>query len=169
MTSQPEPWLRGTLGEVPAVVRAVLHALELAQEDVHRWCDALTEDELNSRPAGLASIAFHVNHIAGSLDRLLTYAENRALSPEQLHEVEREVDFQSPKALLQRFDAAVERSRVRLFAFNQANLEQPRTVGRWQLPASLGGLLVHIADHTQRHVGQVITTARIVRRPDTQL
>jgi hypothetical protein len=42
------------------------------------------------------------------------------------------------------------------------NLEQPRRVGRKQLPTSVGGLLVHVADHTQRHVGQAITTAKVV-------
>jgi uncharacterized damage-inducible protein DinB len=146
------------------VIRAVLHALELAHEDVHRWCDALTDDQLNARPAGLPSVAFQVNHIVGSLDRLLTYAEGRELIPEQVHEVEREINFQSSRELLlRRFDTAIERSRERLHAFQATNLEQSRVVGRKQLPTSLGGLLVHVADHTQRHVGQIVTTAKVVR------
>lgn len=170
MNPKPEPWLRGTLGEVPAVIRAVLHALELAQEDIHRWCDPLSDAELNARAAGLPSIAVQVNHIVGSLDRLLTYAENRELCPEQVDEVERELDFRTAKgSLLQKFDAALERSRDRLHAFTGSDLEQSRKVGRRQLPASLGGLIVHIADHTQRHVGQVITTAKVVRQAKTQL
>ena len=80
----PEPWLRGTLTEVPAVQRAVLHALVLAREDLTRWCGTLTDEQLNARPAGLPPVAFHLRHIARSLDRLLTYAEGRALGDQQL-------------------------------------------------------------------------------------
>jgi len=74
-TSAREPWLRGTRKEVPAVHRAVLHALELAEEDITRWCGDFTAEELNEGPAGVASVGFHLRHIAGSVDRLLTYAE----------------------------------------------------------------------------------------------
>src|SRR6202162_3605279 len=80
----PEPWLRGTLTEVPAVQRAVLHALELAEEDLKRWCGDLSDEEMNARPFGLAPVAFHLRHIARSLDRLLTYAEGGALSGAQM-------------------------------------------------------------------------------------
>jgi len=163
--SQPEPWLRGTHGELPAVIRAALHALELAHEDIQRWCGELSDDELNARPAGLPSVAFHVNHICGSLDRLLTYAEGRELDENQLSMVDREVEFRSYGPILFRQLAqTLARSEDRLRAFTEGDLQQPRFVGRRRLPTSLGGLLVHIADHTQRHVGQAITTARIVRQ-----
>jgi hypothetical protein len=79
-----EPWLRGTLIDIPVVPRAVFHALELAQEDLDRWCRSLSDAELNTRPVGLAPIAFHVRHIARSLDRLLTYAEGDQLNGEQI-------------------------------------------------------------------------------------
>ena len=79
-----EPWLRGTLREVSAVHRAVVHALQLAEEDLQHWCAELTEGEFNARPAGIAPVAFHVRHIARSLDRLLTYAEGRQLNEEQM-------------------------------------------------------------------------------------
>ena len=82
--ASPEPWLRGTLTEVPAVPRAVLHALELAREDVHKWCGGLTDAQLNTRPAGIAPVAFHLRHIARSLDRLLSYAEGAALTESQI-------------------------------------------------------------------------------------
>jgi hypothetical protein len=82
--SRPEPWLQGTLGEIPAVPRAVLHALELAEEDLQRWCGLLTDEQLNARPGALAPVAFHLRHIAGSIDRLLSCAEARPLSVEQL-------------------------------------------------------------------------------------
>src|ERR1700740_874601 len=79
-----EPWLRGTLTEVPAVGRGVLHALELALEDAKKWCAGLSNAQMHARPAGLPSVAFQLRHIAGSLDRLLTYAEGRTLSGEQV-------------------------------------------------------------------------------------
>jgi len=88
--NQPEPWLRGTLTETPAVQRAVLHAFQAAEEDLNKWCRSLTDEEINQRPAGLASVAFHLRHIPGSVDRLLTYAEDRALSEEQLQTMKAE-------------------------------------------------------------------------------
>src|SRR5260370_30082781 len=93
--SLPEPWLRGTLTEVPAVARGVLHALELAQEDTRKWCADLSDAQLHARPAGLPSVAFQLRHIAGSVDRLLTYAEGRAMSEEQLQTLQTE---ESPDA-----------------------------------------------------------------------
>ncbi len=50
-----EPWLRGTLTEIDAVRRQVIHALELAGEDIERWCDALSDAEMNARPFGLGA------------------------------------------------------------------------------------------------------------------
>src|SRR5215475_12264345 len=88
----PEPWLRGTLSDVPALQRAVLHALELAREDLERWCDGLSDQELNLRPDGLAPVAFHLRHIARSMDRLLTYAEGRQLSAEQINAMKQEME-----------------------------------------------------------------------------
>ena len=73
--NEPEPWLRGSLTEVPVVARAALHALELAKEDFERWAYGLTDEELNLRIPGVAPIAFHLRHVARSLDRLLSYAE----------------------------------------------------------------------------------------------
>jgi hypothetical protein len=160
---KPEPWLRGTMTDVPAVVRGVLHALELAREDVGRWCGGLTGVEVNTRPAGLPSVAFQVRHIAGSLDRLLTYAEGRELSGEQKAALGQENENGAmPHVLLREFDKAVEAAMARVRAFAAENLEAQRFVGRQQLPTTVGGLLVHAADHTQRHVGQVVTTAKVV-------
>lgn len=159
----PEPWLRGTLQEVAAVPRAVLHALELAKEDIERWCGALNDDQLNARPGGIAPVAFHVRHIARSVDRLLTYAEGAELNSEQLAALKTELDpGASREELFAEFSAALERSAARIRAMDPARLEEPRNIGRRQLPSTVGGLLVHVADHTQRHVGQAVTTAKIV-------
>jgi uncharacterized damage-inducible protein DinB len=159
----PEPWLRGTLTEVRAVPRGVLHALELAGEDLQRWCWKLTEEQLNARPAGLAPLAFHLRHIARSLDRLLTYAEGKALTHEQLLALKTELGSEAkPDEVFKELTSALYRSSQRVLAFADVDLEQPRTVGRRALPTTVGGLLVHIADHTQRHVGQAIITAKVV-------
>lgn len=160
---QPEPWLRGTLTEIPAVIRAVAHALELAHEDAERWCGDLTGVEVNARPAGLPSIAFQLRHISGSADRLLTYAEGRALSQEQMAELAREAEGAMPHVLLREFGRSMEGMRERVRGFIGADLEAERFVGRLRLSTTLGGLLVHVAEHTQRHVGQMVTTAKVVK------
>jgi len=160
---QPEPWLRGTLSEVPAVARGVLHALELAQEDVNRWCESLSEADLNARPFELAPIAFHLRHIVRSLDRLLAYAEGNQLSGEQISALKSEMEpGGSREVLLAEFSQGLESAALRVRALAEGDLEQPRFVGKKQLPTSVGGLLVHLADHTQRHVGQVVTTAKVL-------
>jgi len=161
--SVPEPWLRGTLTEVPAVGRGVLHALELALEEARKWCGGLSDAQLQARPAGLPSVAFQLRHIAGSLDRLLTYAEGRALSEEQLQRLKAEANPEgTTKQLLAELEEAISRGSARVRALASENPSLQRTVGSQRLPTTLGGLLVHIADHTQRHVGQAITTAKLV-------
>jgi uncharacterized damage-inducible protein DinB len=159
----PEPWLRGTLTDVPAVTRAVLHSLHLAQEDLSIWCGPLSEEEMNSRQAGLPSVGFQLRHIARSLDRLLTYAENDALNAEQLAALQSETDpVVDPQEVLQELAMALQNSERRVRNFSATDFEQPRAIGRLRLPTTLGGILVHIAEHTQRHVGQAVTTAKVV-------
>src|SRR5580765_8731437 len=87
-----EPWLRGTLVELPAVHRAILHALQLAGEDLVRWCSELSPKDFNARPGGIAPVAFHLRHIARSADRLLTYAEGNQLSAEQISVMKAEME-----------------------------------------------------------------------------
>lgn len=158
-----EPWLRGTLSEVPPVQRAVLHALELAREDLERWCGKLSDEELHARPAGLPSVAFHLKHIARSLDRLITYAEGRQLGDEQLNALDRENQSgESKSEVFQQLNLALDQSERRIRSLNPAKLGEARAIGRKNLPSTVGGLLVHIADHTQRHVGQAITTAKVL-------
>ena len=162
-TEQPEPWLRGTLNDVPPVQRAVLHALELAQEDLQRWCGNLNDEQLNARPSGIPPVAFHLRHIARSLDRLLTYAEGRQLSSDQITQLKSELDSGGTGSqLFTELAEAFAVSAARVRSFKPAQLEEARAVGKKQLPTTVGGLLVHVADHTQRHVGQAITTAKIV-------
>ena len=158
-----EPWLRGTHMNVPALQRAVLHAFELAQEDVDRWTHGLTLTELEARPMRLPPVAFHMRHIAGSLDRLLTYAEARTLSARQLEQLGAEqVAATSAESLRATFAEAMERAGERLLRFAPTEFDELRTVGRLNLPTTLAGLLIHCAEHTQRHTGQLITTANLL-------
>ncbi len=157
-----EPWMRGTHEEVPAVPRAVIHALELAREDVQQWCGHLTDDEWNLRPQGLAPAAFQVRHIAGSIDRLLTYAEGEQLTGAQLEQMKSEMDSKAKgQEIMAEFEAALTQAEKRIRAFAGSDLEARRTLGRKALPTSVGGLLVHVADHTSRHVGQAVVTAKL--------
>ena len=163
MPDLPEPWLRGTHAAVPAVPRAVLHALELAKEDLWRWCFPLSDAQLNKQSGGIAPVAFHLRHIARSIDRLLTYAEGSCLDEAQLALLKSELDAGADHdRVFAELAAALHLGSQRVRALGSADLATPRTVGKKQLPTTIGGLLVHVADHTQRHVGQVITTAKLV-------
>jgi uncharacterized damage-inducible protein DinB len=160
----PEPWLRGTHAEISAVLRAILHAFELAKEDVLLRCKGLSEEQLNAAPFGLTPIAFHLRHIPRSLDRLLTYAEGNQLSAEQITSLKSEGYAGATRdELFAEFEQGIENAAARVRAFAGADLDQPRGVGKKQLPTSVGGLLVHLADHTQRHTGQVVTTAKVLK------
>ena len=159
----PEPWLRGTLKEIPPLQRAVLHALEMAEEDLKRWCGDLTYEQIHASPFGLPPVAFHLCHIARSLDRLLTYAEGRSLTDVQLAALKAESGPEKGGGdLFSELASAIGESARRVRAFDLDMLDEVRRIGRRQLPTTVVGLLVHIADHTQRHVGQAITTAKIV-------
>ena len=163
MTVQPEPWLRGTHTDLAAVIRAVVHALELSREDITRSCASLNVEELNARPGGIASVGFHLRHIVRSLDRLLTYTEGKQLTEEQLRALKSEPEPDAtPEEVLAEFRKGIDGALERVRAFSNADMEQPRAVGRKALPTTVGGLLVHCADHTQRHTGQAVTTAKRV-------
>lgn len=168
--SSIEPWLRGCETDVPAVGRAVLHALQLAEEDLRKWCGNLSDTEVNARPAGAAPVAFHIRHLARSLDRLLTYAEGRSLDDEQMARLRTELDPGATRdELFAELTAALANAATRVRALAKTNLEEARAVGKKGLPTTVGGLLVHVADHTQRHVGQAITTAKVIMRTGISL
>jgi uncharacterized damage-inducible protein DinB len=161
---QLEPWLRGTLNDVPPLQRAILHALEHAKEDLERWCGDLSDEELNARPCDIAPVAFHIRHIARSMDRLLTYAEGIALSSEQIAQMKSELDPDATREdIFSELNQTIDVSTARIRSFSPETLAETRTVGRQQMPTTVAGLLIHVADHTQRHVGQAITTAKVVK------
>jgi uncharacterized damage-inducible protein DinB len=168
MTTSPapytEPWLRGTYADVPAAARAVLHALDLALDDMTKWTAGLTDEEVRSTPLSLTPIAFHLRHIARATDRILTYAEGNQLSAEQLAVLKSESSGEETLAeLIAEVEISFTNAEARIRELATADLNTPRSVGRKQLPTSIGGALIHVADHTQRHVGQVVTTAKVIK------
>lgn|ERR1017187_657819 len=163
-TPYVEPWLRGTYSDVPAVGRAVLHALDLALDDLTKWTAGLADEEVHSQPLGLTSVAFHLRHIARATDRILTYAEGGQLSAEQLAALKAEQSGEETLAeLLGEVEASFSNAAGRVRTLAGADFNIFRGVGRKQLPTSIGGALIHVADHTQRHVGQVVTTAKVLK------
>jgi hypothetical protein len=163
----PEVWLRGPVPGIPPLLQPVAHALLQAMEEVRRVVGPLSPGPLWARPGGAASVGFHVRHAAGSLDRLFTYARGEALSAEQRAFLAAEAEPGAPPAeaaaLVSAFESQVGRALAQLRDTRESTLLEARGVGRLQFPSTVIGLLVHAAEHTQRHVGQIVTTARIAR------
>ena len=162
----PEAWLRGPIPGIDPLLMPAAHALAQAREDVERAATALSPEELWVRPGGAASAGFHLRHIAGSIDRLLTYARGAQLDDRQKAALAAEGDPGDPPAdapsLVRGAAAAIDHALDVLRWTDARSLHEPRAVGRAALPTTVFGLLFHVAEHTQRHTGQVITTAKIV-------
>lgn len=165
--AEPEVWLRGPIPGVPPLLMPAAHALLGAAEDIEHAVAGLSAEELWARPGGAASVGFHVRHAGGSLGRLLTYARGEQLSDEERAAIPREGDPGDPPAtaeeLVRGLRAAVERALEQIRATSADTLLEPREVGRARLPSNVLGLVFHAAEHTQRHAGQVVSTAKIVR------
>jgi hypothetical protein len=165
--SEPEVWLRGALPDVEPLLQPVAHSLLQCRLEARATVPTLSAPELWVTPGGAASAGYHVRHAIGSLDRLFTYARGEQLSREQMAALREEGRIDErlgiQDALVADFDAAVERALAQLRATDSATLLEPREVGRARLPSTVLGLLFHAAEHTQRHVGQLVTTAKIVR------
>ena len=164
---RPEAWLRGPIEGIDPWLQPVAHALVQAGEELELAVAGLGVDELWARPGDVASIGFHLRHVAGSIDRLLTYAEGGQLDEAQREALRREGDPEEPpaeaEALVRAAVAATQRVLEVLRRTDPATLLDPREVGRARLPSTKLGLLFHIAEHTARHVGQIVTTAKLVR------
>jgi uncharacterized damage-inducible protein DinB len=162
-----EAWLRGALPDVSLLLTPAAHALIQAAIDIECAATPLTTKEVWRRPGGAPSVGFHLRHIAGSIDRLLTYARGQQLSAEQLRELSMESlssePAEEPVILVNTVVARIEVALQVLRTTPDELLAEPRGVGRAKLPSTVFGLLFHIAEHTQRHTGQIVTTARIVR------
>lgn len=166
MEGLPEPWLRGPIPDVHPLIAPILYAFQQAREDLARFTETLSTYQLWATPFGLGSAGFHILHIAGSTGRLMTYLQGSPLSAEQLAAL---TDEKSPvpierDELLRRLDRAFDDAMRVVQSIDPAMLAETRTVGRQCLPTTVIGLLVHIAEHTQRHVGQAISAAKLAAR-----
>jgi len=135
-----------------------------AREDLAHWTAELSDAQIWSRPTGLAPVGFHIRHIAGSVERLTTYLKGEQLAAEQLEALQHEMQpGPGREELLRAMGDSLQRSEQVILALNPAGLVHPRAVGRKRLPTTVAGLLVHLAEHTQRHVGEAIITAKLAR------
>ena len=163
----PEPWLRGPLPGIPSLLQPAAHALVMAREDVTAALDGISGDQLWLTPAGMTPLGFHVAHLAGSTDRLLTYARNEALSDAQKEALalERHITDVRPSLaqMLAGWHQTVDAALRQLASTPEQHLLEPRFVGRARLPSTVLGLLFHAAEHASRHTGQVVTTAKLLR------
>lgn len=165
-SSLPEIWLRGPVTGVPPLLQPVAHALLQATGEIKEAVKDFPEDLLWKGPAGTASPGFHLLHIAGVLDRLCTYAKGAALSEEQLSYLKKEeesLQSYTVNELVHGVESAVQRTLEQLKATAESTLTEPRTVGRKALPSTVMGLLFHAAEHTMRHVGQLLVTVRVLK------
>jgi uncharacterized damage-inducible protein DinB len=143
----------------------VLYAFRQAREDLALYTAGLTPNQLWARPHGFGSVGFHIRHIAGSTERLLSYLEQRALTPQQLAAIGREHDpGMHREELLTQLDQSLREAENIIRRIDPATLAEPRYVGRQRLPTTVIGLLTHIAEHTQRHIGQAISAAKWAAR-----
>jgi len=163
ISTQPEPWLRGTHTELDPVVRQFVHSMEQVEEDAERWCAGLSDAEINARPMDLPPVAFHLRHMVRSLDRLLSYAEGTQLDATQMAALKSEMDAGPTAAeVLRELRSGLAEATQRARAFTPQQYNDERGIGRKMLPTSIGSILVHCAEHTQRHLGQAITTAKVL-------
>jgi hypothetical protein len=164
--SLPEVWLRGPAAGFAPVVMPAAHALLQVREDLERLARTVPDAHVWVRPGGAASIGFHIRHTGGALDRLLTYARGEALSEGQLRFLRAEGDAGDPPASLVSVvgeaQATVDRALDQLRQTAPDSVYEARRVGRAGLPATVLGLIVHAAEHSTRHMGQAITTAKIM-------
>ena len=161
--SQPEVWLRGPLPDYIDELQPVAHSLLQVREQLERAA-AVPPAQLWARPGGAASIGFHLKHLAGSLDRLLTYAAGKQLGPAQ-HEYLAAEDRETGEpaaALVRQAHAAIDRALEHVRRTPLCTLDDAREVGRGRLPSTVLGLLFHAAEHAQRHSAQIITTTKIL-------
>lgn len=161
----PEVWLRGPIEDIAPLLQPIAHALLQAREEINTFISGFPNTHLWLKPKGMASVGFHLQHLTGVLDRLFTYAQGKALTTEQLNYVRAEgtpLEDMTAQALVQRFNAQVELALSQLKTTDTLTLLEPRGVGRQQLPSTVFGLLFHAVEHTQRHVGQLFVTVKLV-------
>jgi len=164
MSGMPEVWLRGPVAGVPALLQPVAHALLQAREEVNELMTGFPETLLWEKPAGLASPGFHLQHLSGVIDRLFTYARVEQLTASQLEALANEGKVTADlNELIIAFNRYVDAALLQLGQTDESILTEKREVGRGKLPSTVGGLYFHAAEHTMRHLGQLLVTARVLK------
>jgi len=160
----PEVWLRGPLDGIPPLLQPVAHALLQAREEIDELMAGFPEELLWKRPVGMASPGFHLQHLSGVLDRLFTYARGEQLIQQQLAYLTNEGkgDVELP-ILLANFSKQVDIAIKQLNETDETTLTEVRGVGRAQIPSTVIGLMVHAAEHTMRHTGQLLVTVNVLK------
>jgi uncharacterized damage-inducible protein DinB len=165
-TTEPEVWMRGPIEGIDPLLMPVAHALVQVREDLAALASSVPAEHVWERPGGAASIGFHVRHLGGALDRLFTYARGELLSEAQKAALRAEGEAGNPPAplsdVVRETHAEIDRALEQLRQTNRTQLLDFRGVGRSQLPSNVLGLLFHAAEHSTRHAGQLITTAKIL-------
>lgn len=172
MNSEPRPaeaWLRGPIEGVPSHLMPVFHSFLMVREDLAHYTQGLTEQDVWRRTGSLPPLGFHLRHIAHSVDRLVTYLCGDQLSDAQIATLKREGEAGTTLAeLLEDIDEKLGDAERRIRTIEPGMLNEPRYIGKKRLPSTVQGILVHVAEHTQRHVGQAITTAKLARETGGQ-
>lgn len=167
MENRREVWQRGPIENVPALLQPVAHALLEASEEAQGIMEGFPENLLWERPAGVASPAFHLQHIRGVIDRLFTYARKELLSDKQMDEISMEGNKEktslSMKQMLDQLNNRITDAVNELKNVNPDSLTEFRGIGRKQIPTTLLGLYVHSAEHSMRHIGQLLVTVRVLK------
>jgi len=161
-----EVWQRGPIQNVPALLQPVAHALLQAKEEVTDITNGFPIEKLWEKPAGVASAGFHLQHLTGVIDRLFTYAKGESLSEQQLAALKQEGQQDesiTAQELVERFSARVDEAVKQLSSIDAGSLTEERLLGRAKIPTTVIGLLFHAAEHTMRHVGQLLVTARVLK------
>ena len=159
-----EPWLSGEHQDLDPVLRPIIFCLEQAKQDLCHWTTGISDAQVWTRSYGLAPIGFQLRHIAGSVDRLYSYCQGEKLSEQQTEFLRAEMEpGASLEDLLKGIETTFGRVELGVRSMDVSTIRDHRGVGRKQLPTTVIGLLIHLAEHTQRHVGQAIVTARILQ------
>jgi uncharacterized damage-inducible protein DinB len=159
-----EPWMRGPMEGVSPLTAPILYTFQHAREDLAKYTEGLTADQIWATPHGFGSVGFHVRHIGGSTDRLITYLRGEQLTPAQSEFLKAEKNpGADAEALLGEMNESFQKAEVIVRALDPGTLSEPREIGRKKLPSTVNGLLVHTAEHIQRHIGQAISAAKLVR------
>ena len=166
-TQTLEVWMRGPISGLIPLLQPVAHAILQAREEVNLMMIDFPNELIWERPNAVASVAFHLQHLSGVLDRLFTYANNQILNEDQLELLALEADstqLLTVKGLLTRFNNQVNKALTQLKNIEEKTLLEPRSIGRKQIPTNQLGLLFHAAEHTQRHVGQLLVTIKMLKK-----